>query len=48
MSEVMAKALGRSLPVSTKFSIEVANHIKGRTTKRYSEATRWWHLDAET
>ena len=32
MNEVFA--LGRSLPISTKFSIEVAKYLKGRTTKR--------------
>jgi len=30
--ENMARVLGRSLPISTKFSIEICNFIKNRTT----------------
>lgn len=32
--ENMAKAYGRSLGISTKVSIEVANHLRGRTTTK--------------
>jgi large subunit ribosomal protein L22 len=34
MKENMAKAYGRSLGISTKVSIEIANHLRGRTTTK--------------
>ena len=34
MKENMAKAYGKSLGISTKTSIEIANHLRGRTTTK--------------